>query len=81
MNFEYAKLAKNLKISKLIIYFKTNIVYAQYITLVVLTLLEFQGLSKTFGDRLGVLTMYQVIPRVFLQATMNLFSQNYGFEA
>ena len=34
----------NMKINKPIIYLKTDIVYAQYLALVVLTLVDFQGL-------------------------------------
>ena len=42
-NFEYAKLEKNMKISKPIIYLKINIIDAQYLTIrpVVLTLADF----------------------------------------
>ena len=43
------------------------------LTLVVLTLVDFQGLSmtlKTLEDPLGILTMYQAIPRVFALATL-----------
>ena len=43
--------------------------HVQYSTLVVLTL----GLSrtfKTFADSFGIFTMYQVIPRVSVKATM-----------
>ena len=43
--FGICKLAKNMKTSlKIYINFKTNIIYVQYITLVVVKLMDFQGL-------------------------------------
>ena len=70
--FWICKLANNMKISKPIIYLKTNIIYAQDITLVVLTVVDFQWLKylKTFEDPSGILTMYQVIPIVSAHAAM-----------
>ena len=49
-----------MNISKPIIYLWTNVIYAQYITLV-----DFQGLLKTSEDPLGVLTMYKFIDKAF----------------